>query len=183
LYLKELQVPHALTLSGETLCIFSLLGAFSSYLWGAISRRVNILWLLALGQLVSAATLYWFLHARTPTAIVALAVLAGFFAGGAFFPLVATLARHAVGLTPGLRAGLIIGGSWGIGSLGALCGAALLHFGWSNGRVLMLTVPFCVATGIIAIISNQYCQLRQRQEAWFSQTQGDQLSYTGGMKK
>lgn len=158
MHLNDVLGRHALYWEGFSLSLFSIIGALSSYLWGAVSRRVNIFHLLALGQGASALTLFWLLHARQPIEILLLSALAGFFGANALFPLTTMLARHAIGLTPGLRAGLIIGGCWGIGALGTVLGAGLLHLGWSSSRVVMLTVPLCLLTGIIAVAAGLYCR-------------------------
>lgn len=174
-FTKHLQAffPHeqALVLGGAALGIINICGALTSYLWGVLSRRVSILRLLAGAQLLAAGVLVLLIRADSATEVIVFSVLAGLFAGSAFFPNVATLARHAYGLTPGLRAGLMIGGAWGIGSLGAIVCAALLKVGVTVTQILIFTVPLTVATAALALVFDRQ-HGRQRQTAVISKVQG-----------
>jgi len=136
--------------SGLSLGIVSLGGAAASYLWGAWSRHFGTLRLTAAGQLLSAATLCWLLNAKTPAEIAGYSVLAGLFSGGSFFPLIATLGRRAAGFTPGLRAGLSIGGAWFIGSLGVAAAAALMKVGITVTQVISAIVPLALLNAVYA---------------------------------
>jgi len=147
-----LEKEQALVWGGITLGIISISGALSSYLWGVLSRRVSVLRLLAGGQLLAAVVLALLIHTRGITGVICCSVLAGMFAGTAFFPNIAGLARHAYGLTPGLRAGLMIGGSWAIGSLAAIVCAGLLKAGVSVTQVLLFTVPLTVITAVFSFL-------------------------------
>lgn len=147
---------RALVWGGAALGIINISGALSSYLWGFLSQRVSILRLLAAGQLLAAAVLVLLIRADSVPEVIVYSVLAGFFAGSAFFPNIATLARHAYGLTPGLRAGLMIGGAWGIGSIGGIMCAGLLKVGISVTQVLMFTIPLTVVTAILALVFDRY---------------------------
>jgi len=143
---------QALVWGGLALGIINISGAFSSYLWGYLSQRISILRLLAAGQLLAAGVLVLLIRADSVPQVIACSVLAGLFAGSAFFPNIATLARHAYGLTPGLRAGLMIGGAWGIGSVGGIICAGLLKVGISVTQVLMFTIPLTVVTAVLALV-------------------------------
>ncbi|MHB0938254.1 MAG: MFS transporter [Armatimonadota bacterium] len=143
---------QALVWGGIALGAISICGALSSYLWGVLSRRISILRLLAAGQLLAAVVLLLLIRTHSLAGLVCCSVLAGVFAGSAFFPNIATLARHAYGLTPGLRAGLMIGGAWGIGSIVSIICAGLLKMGVTVTQVLMFTVPLTVATAVLALV-------------------------------
>lgn len=146
-----LPTADATRLGGLALGIVSLVGAAASYLWAAVSRRAGTLRVTAAGQFVSAATLFGLLAARTPAAIVAWSIPAGIFSGGAFFPLIATLGRRATGFTPGLRAGLVIGGAWFIGSLGAAAAAGGMKLGLSVSHALFAIVPLALLSTACAL--------------------------------
>jgi len=152
---------RALVWGGAAWGIISISGALSSYLWGALSRRISVLRLLAGGQLIAMVVLVLLIRTHSITGLIIYSVLAGLFAGSAFFPNVTALARHAYGLTPGLRAGLIIGGAWGIGSLAAIICAALLKTGLTVTQVLLFTVPLTVITAVFAVGLERYHLLHQ----------------------
>jgi len=155
----------ALVWGGVALGIISISGALSSYLWGALSWRISVLRLLAAGQLVAAIILVLLIRANTVAEVMCYSMLAGLFAGTAFFPNIATLARHAYGLTPGLRAGLMIGGAWGIGSVGGIICAGLLKAGLTVTQVLLFTVPLTVATAVLALVFDWYHTIQVRSQA------------------
>jgi FSR family fosmidomycin resistance protein-like MFS transporter len=156
---------QALVWGGAALGIISISGALSSYLWGVLSRRVSVLRLLAAGQLVAALILLLLIHTRSVTGVVCFSVLAGLFAGSAFFPNIATLARHAYGLTPGLRAGLMIGGSWSIGSMCVILCAGLLKWGVTVTQVLIFAVPLTGVTAVYALVLDRYHAKRMQSQA------------------
>jgi len=147
---------QALVWGGVALGIISISGALCSYLWGVLSRRVSVLRLLAGGQLLAAVILTLLIRTHSVAGVVCCSVLAGLFAGTAFFPNIAALARHAYGLTPGLRAGLMIGGAWGIGSLGGIICSGLLKVGLTVTQVLFFTVPLTIMTAALAMVFDLY---------------------------
>ena len=143
---------QALVWGGLALGIISISGALTSYLWGVLSRRVSVLRLLAAGQAVAVISLLLLINTRSVAGVAGFSVLAGMFAGTAFFPNIAGLARHAYGLTPGLRAGLMIGGSWSIGAMCVILCAGLLKVGITVTQVLVFTIPLTVITAVLALV-------------------------------
>ncbi len=122
---------------GLTLAVIGLASTGGSFIWGFFSARFSAFGLLALGQLVC-MPLYWLLcRADSLAGLLVLAVPTGLCFGSAFFPLIATAARSAKGMTPTLRAGLIVGGSWGIGSLIAMGCGCLTDYGITSHQILL----------------------------------------------
>ena len=145
-------ISEATRLGGIVLGIVSLVGAAASYLWGACSNRLSALRITAVGQLISAATLYALLAAHSPAQILLYSIPAGIFSGGAFFPIIALLGRRATGFNPGLRAGLSIGGAWFVGSLGVAIAAGCMKIGLSVTQALFVIVPLALLNAIYALV-------------------------------
>ncbi|NLF31728.1 MAG: MFS transporter [Planctomycetes bacterium] len=135
---------------GRALAIVGLSGAIASYLWGWLSSRVSPFALIAVGQLLCVPFFLLMVTARSSPALMLWSVPTGAFLGGGFFPLVATAARRAPQLTPTLRAGLIMGCSWGIGSVVAMACGWLTKLGVTTGQILCWTVLSMVATALLA---------------------------------
>ena len=102
---------------GMSLFFMGTTSALSSYAWGFLSRKFSRFRLLAIGQAIAFPLYLLLIRSTSPGQAVFWSLPAGVFLGSAVFPLVATAARQAHGLTPGLRAGLIVGGAWGFGAL------------------------------------------------------------------
>jgi len=136
---------------GVILGVLTFIGALSGYLWGALSRWISPLRLVAVGQCLLIPILILLLHARSIPVMLVCATLTGTVSGGAFFPIVATLARRAHGLTPGLRAGMIVGVAWSIGALGAMVGAAMLQHGLLVDQVIYLNLPLAPSAAVLAL--------------------------------
>ncbi|MHC4886842.1 MAG: MFS transporter, partial [Planctomycetota bacterium] len=109
---REAQAAGGMAIFG-----FGMAGALASYLWGHLSERFMRCHLITGCLLFSipllALILFW---ADSPRTIIVLCTLTGAFAG-AIFPLGVVLGRGSAGGSPRLRAGLLIGGAWGMGSL------------------------------------------------------------------
>ncbi len=134
--------PSALPIGGTALFILGLTSAFGSYVWGTLSGRVSTFAIVALAQLLALPLYAGLLLADALEWVVVLSVPLGALMG--VYPLVARLARRARGLSAGLRSGLVVGGSWLVGSL-PVCLA-----GWLVDRGLAVHVPLLAMMGAIA---------------------------------
>jgi MFS family permease len=101
---------------GMSIFSFGLAGALGSYLWGHLSDRWGRCGLLAGCQVLSAPLLYGLTTVERAAHAPLWAAGLGLFMGGVF-PLAVVLGRGAAGEGTRLRAGLLIGGSWGTASL------------------------------------------------------------------
>jgi len=145
---------------GRALALVGLAGATASYLWGWLSGRRSPFALIAIGQLLCVPFFLMMVSAPTPVGLMAWSVPTGALLGGAFFPLVATAARRSRQLTPVLRAGLIMGGSWGVANLIAMACGWLTDLGVTAGAILRWNVlAMVVAAGLAAYI---YVQRRKK---------------------
>ncbi|MFW6154725.1 MAG: MFS transporter [Planctomycetota bacterium] len=138
---------------GRALAVVGLTGALASYLWGWLSSRRSPFALIAVGQLLCVPFFLAMISARTPRGLMAWSVPTGVLLGGAFFPLVATAARRSPQLTPVLRAGLIMGGSWGVANLIAMGCGWLTDVGVTAGMILRWNVlAMIIASGLAGYI-------------------------------
>lgn len=138
----------ALEYGGYALALVGIASSLGSYLLGWLSRRVDTYLLAAVTQLGCAGCCLLVAGAKTPGAALMLAAVAG--ALMSVFPVIATLARRARGLTRGLRAGLIVGGSWGCASLALVGLSAWLPLGLSLSGALRVGAAVAVAAALLA---------------------------------
>ncbi|MCD6365710.1 MAG: hypothetical protein J7M14_07525 [Planctomycetes bacterium] len=146
---------EGLKVGGNVIAALGLSAMAGSFFWGHLSVRFSPYALIAVGQLIGAA-LYLPLIRSSGGHMILLGAVAGFFLGAAFFPLVATMAGRARQLTMGTRLGLIVGVSWGAGSLTAILCGYLIRLGVTageilHGNVLMVLGAACVALVLYAI--------------------------------
>ncbi|MDD2709585.1 MAG: MFS transporter [Verrucomicrobiae bacterium] len=130
---------------GVTLLLLGISSAAGSYFWGYLAHRVGRFKLLAAGQFLALPFYAALTHAPSVRAAMILSIPTGLCMGGAFFPLVANAARHARGLTPGLRTGLLVGGSWGFGSMITILAGFANQHGVAIPAILtmgLLPMPF-----------------------------------------
>jgi len=109
------------------------MSALGSFLWGYLSRRVHPFALIAAGQAVCIPVFILLVHARSAAGVLLPAIALGPLLG--FYPVVATLARSARGLTRGVRSGMIVGGCRLIASL------PVSFCGWLIDRGVSVQVP------------------------------------------
>ncbi|MBN1256690.1 MAG: MFS transporter [Planctomycetes bacterium] len=101
---------------GVFIFCFGIGGLFGSFLWGYLSKKTRCCYIIAMCQIFSIPVLYYLIQIQNPKLVIFFGIYLGFFIG-AISPLAAVLSRNAPGENTRLRAGLIIGGSWGLGSL------------------------------------------------------------------
>ena len=102
---------------GYCIALIGLGSVVGSFAWGYLSKRVSAFLLVAIAHAI-AIPFYWILISSGMTAVKLIAAtFTGLFFGGALFPLIVTTIRRARQLTPSMRAGLALGGTWGTASL------------------------------------------------------------------
>jgi len=147
-YLDLLLGRRGMVLGGQALFLLGLTSALSSYGWGYLSRRIHTFAIVAIGQFLCIPVYVLFLHAQTAAAVMALSIPLGALMG--FYPLVATRARRARGLTPGLRSGLIVGGTWLLAAFPVFICSWLIGRGVALRDLLLACVAALGAGGILA---------------------------------
>jgi predicted MFS family arabinose efflux permease len=143
---------------GYALAIIGISGAAASYVWGWLSGRKSLFALIAIGQVACAPFYLMLLKAEHWTALLGWSVPVGMFMGVSFFPLIATASRWSSQMTPALRAGVIMGGSWGIASLVAMGCGWLTDWGITAGQFLPYAV---IPMGLTAAVAG-WLYLRER---------------------
>ena len=97
---------------GYCIALGGLGSVVGSFVWGYLSKRISPFILITIAH-VLAMPVYWILiNSGMTTRKLVAAVLTGLFFGGALFPLIVTIARRAKQLTPSMRAGFIVGGTF-----------------------------------------------------------------------
>lgn len=105
--------------SGTALLLFGLFGACASYGWGWLSDLTGRARAIFLSQGLGLFAYIMILAELHPNGSRASIIMWCFFGGillWGSFPITLTMARNAKGLTPRLRAGISMGGSWGLAS-------------------------------------------------------------------
>jgi FSR family fosmidomycin resistance protein-like MFS transporter len=148
IHLEAVMGARGLEVGGVVLFIIGSTSAFASFLWGYLTKRYSAFGLIALAQLACAPVAAVFLFATTAAGVIALSAVLGPLLG--FFPIAASMARRARGLTPGLRSGLIIGGSWLLASLPLRPFGALIDRGVPVRTVLLSSVGAIAAAGLLS---------------------------------
>ncbi len=101
---------------GTTLFAIGLTGALSSYLWSYLSKRTGKGLIIIAAYTLGLPFIYFLRSINLPSYIPYWGIGTGFFLAG-IFPLTVAMSRNSKGGTPRMRAGLCIGGAWGIGAL------------------------------------------------------------------
>ena len=140
------------TWGGRALAVLGLSSVFGSYFWGYMSKRVSPMLLVAVGQFMAAGVYPVLIGAGSPERLVVLSLPAGLCMGMAFFPVIVTVARRSRGLTPALRAGLIIGGTWGVASVAAMVCGYLTRHGVAVRSILRAMEWPILASAVMALL-------------------------------
>ena len=126
--------------------------AMGSFFWAAVARRKGTL----VSSIIALFTGLPFLIAylaliQFPAGVVLL--FATGFCSTAAYPLVVTMARHAVGGNLGRRMGFIVGGSWGAASVILMLVTSIADKLGMTVQHILLTTPVCyLLSAIIAIV-------------------------------
>ncbi len=121
IYSKYLEILYgkdtAVEWSGFVIALLGLSGAAGSYLWGWISKRVSRYFLAGITQIMALVIYLIFIFIAPGPWLVIVTLCLGITWGSSIFPVIATAAKSARGLTPTERAGWVVGGSWGFAGL------------------------------------------------------------------
>ncbi len=139
--------------AGGVLTAMGLSSMMASFLWGHLSQKVSPFILIAGGQLFCFPLYFSMFTVSECWHVLAASALAGVVMGGAFFPVVATISRNARGMTQSLRAGFIVGGSWGAASLVViLCSYLIRHKATASDVLIGAAVTIPVSLGLALVL-------------------------------
>lgn len=155
LYSKYLEVLYgnaaAIEWSGFVIALLGLSGAGGSYLWGWLSRYFSRYLLAALTQLLAIGVYLVFIFTAPGPWLVFWALLLGVAWGSAIFPVIATAAKSARGLTPTERAGWVVGGSWGFAGLFQVFFGVITSYGFQLVDIIKYPVFFICGGLLISV--------------------------------
>jgi len=159
-YLVRRFGPQAQYWGGTELLTFGLAGALGSYLWGHLSERRSRCRTIALTQIVAVPFLVLLLRVSSPNMAPVWGGCLGFFMG-AVFPVAVVLGRGSPGVSARFRAGLLIGGSWGIGSVAVIAAGKWIDLYppgdvYPVGGVLQLCFLLTAALVVVSMFLSRY---------------------------
>jgi len=118
-YLVRRFGPRGQYWGGTEILTFGIAGAIGSYLWGHIAEHRSKCRMIIITQAASLPFFYLLLNASSPEIVPLWGGFLGFFTG-AIFPTIVVLGRGSPGEATRLRAGLLIGGTWGTGMIAVI---------------------------------------------------------------
>ena len=149
IYSKNLELIYgesfAVEWSGIILALLGLFGATGSYFWGWLTKRFSPFLLAAISQVLSVGVFLLFINMKPSAWLIPITVVLAVLWGSSLFPVIATTAKTARGLTPTERAGWIVGGSWGF--------AGIFQMLFGMGTEVGLELPFLVQLPVVFIIA------------------------------
>jgi FSR family fosmidomycin resistance protein-like MFS transporter len=107
------ELGFSLSFGGLSNMLFGAGGVAGSLVWAVIAHKKGLMKSAIASLLLGIPFLWIYLAAIESRWSVVMIFIAGFFVQSAF-PLIVTLARHAVGLKLGQRMAFAVGGSWGV---------------------------------------------------------------------
>ncbi|MFC1677817.1 MFS transporter [Planctomycetota bacterium] len=141
-----------LVFGGYPALLLGVGAAVGSFFWAAVANRKGALVSSIIALLTGLPFLIAYL-ALIKFQVAIILLFATGFCSTAAYPMVVTMARHAVGFNLGRRMGFIVGGSWGAGSVILMLVTFIAEkFGMTVQHIL-LTTPVCyLLSAIIAIV-------------------------------
>lgn len=124
-------------------------GVLASFFWGQMTRRRGYYLIVAATQVAAAPLFAWLAYAGTPAEGLAIVIPLSLISPGAVYPAAVTLVRNASGLTQSLRAGLVVGGTWGVASVVIMIAGWLLARGMSSANLVLISAAACLVAACI----------------------------------
>ena len=169
IYSKYLEILYgsevAVEWSGLVIALLGLSGATGSYLWGWISKRISRYLLVAITQLLAIVIYLIFIFIEPGFWLAVCTLLLGVMWGSSIFPVIATSAKYARGLTPTERAGWVVGGSWGFAGLFQVLFGLLTSYGFELVDIIKYPVFFIFCAMVVSFWMWRY---ERRVEAMLS---------------
>lgn len=134
--------------AGWTLMVLGVASSLMSFVWSSLSRKYSFYLLAFLSQLAAAPLFLLMAWAPSPTWGFAVAVPLSLVTPAALHPMAVTLSRRASGSTQAVRAGLMIGATYGASSIAVMAAGALLRRGTSSSWI----VAFVALCSFVAVI-------------------------------
>jgi Arabinose efflux permease len=142
--------PESRTWAGWVMLTIGGVGCLASFFWGHICHKKGYFLVLLLTQLASAPLFILLARADSPIAGFWYALPLSVISPGSVYPVAVTLTRNASGLTQSLRAGLIVGGTWGLAALVVMAAGVLLDMGVPSWQLVSVSGFSCLVTAVVA---------------------------------
>ncbi len=143
--------PDSRVWAGWVLLIIGGLGSLASFFWGSVCRKKERYYLVAFATQLLAGPLFFLLaHASSPALGLAIAFPLSVVSPGAVYPVSVSLVRNASGATQALRAGLIVGGTWGIAALMIMLAGVLIDHGVSTTALVSVSAFSCLLAALLS---------------------------------
>ncbi len=143
---------EARTWAGWVMLTIGGAGCIASFFWGYICRRKGYYLAVLLTQLAAAPLFMLLARAESPIAGFWFAIPLSVISPGAVYPVAVTLTRNASGLTQSLRAGLIVGGTWGLAAIVVMIAGILLDMGVPSWKLVSISGFSCLAAAAVAAV-------------------------------
>ena len=154
IYSKYLEILYgsevAVEWSGLVIATLGLSGAAGSYMWGWFSKRISRFLLAAVTQLLAIGIYLIFIFTAPGPLLIICTLFLGVLWGSSIFPVIATAAKSARGLTPTERAGWVVGGSWGFAGLFQVLFGVITSYGFQMVDIIKYPVFFIFCAMIIS---------------------------------
>lgn len=142
--------PESRAWAGWVMLTIGGVGCLASFFWGHVCRKKGYFLAVLLTQLVAAPLFILLARADSPIAGFWYAIPLSIISPGSVFPVAVTLTRNASGLTQSLRAGLIVGGTWGLAALVVMAAGVLLDMGVPSWKLVSISGFSCLVTAAVA---------------------------------
>lgn len=152
--------PDARHWSGWVLMIMGVGASVSSFGWSALSKRFGFYSLALVSQIVAIPLFLLMAHPASPETGFLFAVPLSLVTPAAIHPIGVTLSRNASGLTQGMRASMMVGGTYGAAALAIMAAGVLMRRGVDSGYIILF-VAACSAMALV-LSAWQCVALRKR---------------------
>ncbi|MDR0362763.1 MAG: MFS transporter [Planctomycetota bacterium] len=125
-------------------------GSLSSFFWGYVCRKKGYFAAVFLTMLAAAPLFFLLANAGSPAMGLAIAFPLSLIAPGALYPTSVNLSRNSAGLTQSLRAGLMVGGTWGAAAVVTVAVGVLIDRGVDTTYLVAVSACACLLAGLIA---------------------------------
>jgi FSR family fosmidomycin resistance protein-like MFS transporter len=142
--------PGARAWAGWVILAMGGVASLASFFWGHVCRRQGYFVAVFFAMLVAAPLFYLLADASSPQAGFVIAVFLSLIAPGALYPTAVSLSRDSAGLTQSLRAGLMVGGTWGVAAIVTVVAGVQLDRGADSANLVAVSAVVCLLAGLIA---------------------------------
>ena len=140
--------PDARSWSGWVLMVMGVGASLSSFMWSALSKRIGFYLLAFLTQIVAVPLFVLMANPTTPEWGLVLAIPLCLVTPAAIHPVGVALSHNAAGSTKGLRASLMVGGTYAVTSLAIMLAGVLLRRGMPSGDIIL----FVAGCSLLALL-------------------------------